>query len=108
MIGNADALSRLPVDCEDIAVPVPTEWVHLVEFLADTPITAKVISDDEKISSCIKNLQVPVRGMAKFFGHIRLNSGFCNSGSRTMSTRRLHPMGKQNRNPSITSEESTG
>ena len=48
MIGNADALSRLPFDCGDIAVPVPTEWVHLVEFLADTPITAKIISDETK------------------------------------------------------------
>ena len=40
-IGNADALSRLPVNCGEFSVPVPAEWVHLVDFLADTPLTAE-------------------------------------------------------------------
>ena len=47
-IGNADALSRLPIDCGNLAVPVPTEWVNLVEFLSDTPITAQKIAAETK------------------------------------------------------------
>ena len=43
-IGNADALSRLPLPTTIESVPVPAEWVHLVQFLESTPVTKKDIA----------------------------------------------------------------
>ena len=43
-LGTADALSRLPLDSMSECVPVCAEWVHLVEMLDSTPVTAREIS----------------------------------------------------------------
>ena len=44
-LGPADALSRLPVGTiPNESIPVPAEWVNLVEFLESTPINAKLIA----------------------------------------------------------------
>ena len=43
-MGTADALSRLPVGLPNESVPVPAEWIHLVNMLNLTPVTASHIS----------------------------------------------------------------
>ena len=47
-LGNADALSRLPLERGDSVVPIPSEWVHLVNFLNETPINAELIQGETK------------------------------------------------------------
>ena len=44
LLGNADALSRLPLPNTYENVPVPSEWINLVDFLDSTPVTAKDIA----------------------------------------------------------------
>lgn len=44
LLGNADALSRLPLANPNETVPVPAEWINLVDFLDSTIVTAKEIS----------------------------------------------------------------
>ena len=45
-LGNADALSRLPLPNPNENIPVPAEWIHLVEFLeTTTPITYQKIAE---------------------------------------------------------------
>ena len=43
-LGTADALSRLPLNVSNESVPVPAEWIHLVEVLESFPVTANDIS----------------------------------------------------------------
>ena len=43
-MGTADALSRLPLHNSNESVPVPTEWIHLLEVLDTLPVTASDIS----------------------------------------------------------------
>ena len=44
-IGNADALSRLPLSNQsNECVPIPAEWIFLVSLLDSTPVNAKQIA----------------------------------------------------------------
>ena len=43
-MGTADMLSCLPVDVPNESVPVPAEWIHLVNILNLTPVTATQIA----------------------------------------------------------------
>ena len=55
-LGNADALSRLPLERDDSVVPIPSEWVHLVNFLNETPITAELIQSETKKCQILSNV----------------------------------------------------
>ena len=44
LLGNVDALSRLPRPSVNEVIPVPAEWVHVVQFLNSTPVNADHIS----------------------------------------------------------------
>lgn len=44
LLGNVDALSRLPPPVVNEMVPIPAEWVNLVQFLNSTPVNANSIS----------------------------------------------------------------
>lgn len=41
----ADALSRLPMPSHNETVPIPAEWVYLVDFLEKTPVTSEKIAE---------------------------------------------------------------
>ena len=44
-LGNVDALSRLPLPTENESVPIPAEWINLVNFFSDqTPLEASAIA----------------------------------------------------------------
>ena len=60
-IGNADALSRLPLPIVNEAAPVPAEWIYLMEFLQDTPVTAEKIAKwttEDTIFSQVKGFAI--------------------------------------------------
>ena len=44
LLGSADTLSRLPLPCKNECVPIPAEWIDTVEFMENTPVTAKDIA----------------------------------------------------------------
>lgn len=46
LLGNADALSRLPAPEKELAVPVPAEWINLVNFMNHTPVTAELVAKE--------------------------------------------------------------
>ena len=56
-LGNVDCLSRLPVATVNESVPIPAEWINLVDFLDSTPITAvqiaKMIKKDKILSQVL-------------------------------------------------------
>ena len=56
LLGNVDALSRLPLPNNNENVPVPAEWVNLVDFLNSTPVTAKNISDWTALDSLLSKV----------------------------------------------------
>ena len=48
LLGTADALSRLPLNCNTDSTPVPAEWIHLVEFLDSSPVTSVDIKEQTR------------------------------------------------------------
>ena len=44
LLGNVDALSRLPLKSQNESVPIPAEWVHTVKFFNSTPVNADHIA----------------------------------------------------------------
>lgn len=44
-LGTADALSRLPLPATNEAIPILGEWIHTVQFLDSSPISADMIRD---------------------------------------------------------------
>ena len=55
LLGNADALSRLPVDDQsDPSILVPADWTHLVEVLG--PVTAELIARETSKCTVLKKV----------------------------------------------------
>ena len=61
-LGTADALSRLPLPGTDESVPIPGEWINMVNFLDSSPVDASHIRDhtrkDPLLSKVVKYSEI--------------------------------------------------
>ena len=55
-LGNADALSRLPLAYDNENIPIPAEWINSVELLDSTPVTAEQIRSWTKVDPVLREV----------------------------------------------------